>query len=56
MKFDDINSDDVFTDGDEEVNWDLVDMVDSQIDDINAIEDEDERLAAAKKWVEELNG
>ena len=56
MKFDDINSDDVFTDGDDEVNWSKVTFVAAQIDAIESIDDADERLAAAKSWVDELNG
>lgn len=31
-------------------------VLQSQIDDINAIEDDDERLEAARAWAEELRG
>lgn len=54
--FGDIEADDVYTEGDDEVNWDQVETVASQIESIEAIEDSDERLDAAKAWASELEG
>jgi len=54
--FGDIDTDDVFTPGDEEVDWTRVEQVAGQIEFINSIEDPDERLEEAKGWAAELNG
>jgi len=54
--FGDITSDDVYTEGDSDVNWDQVDEVAEQIEAIQFIPDDEERLKAAKQWVNELNG
>jgi len=55
-EFGDITPDDVFTDGDADVDWSQVERVQGQVESIDAIEDDDERLAAAKAWAEELGG
>lgn len=54
--FGDSSPDDTYTVGDEDVDWSKVEKLDSQIQSIQAIEDADERLAAAKSWASELNG
>lgn len=56
FSFGDSSVDDVFTIGDEDVDWSQVEVVAEQIEQIRSIEDDDERLAAAKQWVVELNG
>ena len=56
IDFGDITPDDVYTEGDDKVNWDQVEAVASQIASIEAIDEPDERLEAAKTWVSELNG
>jgi hypothetical protein len=55
-EFGDITPDDVYTEGDEDVNWDQVDELAEQIEAIQFIPDDADRLAAAKSWVAELNG
>jgi hypothetical protein len=56
IEFGDITPDDVYTEGDDEVNWDQVDRVASQISSIEEIDDPEERLEAAKAWAAELAG
>jgi hypothetical protein len=56
IEYGDITPDDVYTEGDDEVNWDQVETVASQIESIEAIDEPNERLEAAKQWVSELNG
>jgi hypothetical protein len=56
VEFGDITSDDVYTEGDEDVNWDQVEAVASQIDSIQAIENDQDRLEAAQIWATELSG
>lgn len=53
--FGDITKDDVYTEGDELVNWDEVDAVQAQIEFINSIEDDEERLDAAADWAIQLS-
>ena len=55
-EFGDIEPDDTYSEGDEEIDWSQVDRVDSQISSIQAIEDDDERLEAARNWAVELRG
>lgn len=55
-EFGDITPDDVYTEGDDEVDWSQVDRVASQIESIQEIDDDDERLEAAKAWAAELVG
>jgi hypothetical protein len=52
----DIEPDDTHDDDDGNVDWSNVDKVASQVDSINAIEDEDERTEAAKAWAAEMAG
>lgn len=54
--FGDINPDDVFTEGDIEVDWSRVEEVRAQIAEINDITDDNERLEAAKQWARDLAG
>ena len=54
--FGDDTLDDVYTVGDDQVDWSRLKEIAEQIEDIRAIEDPAERLAAAKAWVAELNG
>lgn len=53
-EFGDITPDDVFTVGDEAVDWSQVERLASQIESINAIDDPEERLTAAKNWAYEM--
>lgn len=53
-EFGDISPDDVFTVGDEDVSWAEVERLASQIESIDAIEDPEERLTAAKNWAYEM--
>lgn len=55
-EFGDITPEDVFTPGDEEVDWSRVEELKTQIDEIQAIEDPEVRLSAAKAWAAELQG
>jgi hypothetical protein len=52
----DIEPDDVHDPDDEHIDWSKVDEVQAQIDEINAIENEDIRTAAAAEWAKELAG
>jgi hypothetical protein len=52
----DIDPDDAHTDGDDDIDISQVDLVQEQVDEINAIEDEDERTSAAQRWAKELAG
>jgi len=52
----DIDSDDTHDDDDHTIDWSNVDAVQEQIDAVNAVEDEDERTAAAQRWAAELGG
>jgi hypothetical protein len=52
----DMEPDDAHDPDDGNVDWSNVEQVASQIDSINAIEDEDERTEAAKQWAAELGG
>ena len=52
----DIDPDDAHTEGDEDIDISQVDLVQEQVDAINAVEDEDERTSAAKRWAKELAG
>jgi len=54
MGIPDATPDDAYDAGDSDVDWDQVDVVAQQIDLIEAIEDPDERLAAAKAWAADL--
>ena len=45
-----------FAVGDDEVDWSQVDTLAEQIQRINAIEDDNERLEAAMRWADELAG
>lgn len=56
FEFGDFDKDDVFTVGDEEIDWTQLDRLGSQIDSIQAIEDPEARLQAAKDWAAELQG
>ena len=52
----DIEPDDTFTPGDEDIDWSKVEEVQTQIDEINDIENDDVRTAAAARWARELAG
>ncbi len=52
----DIDPDDAHTEGDENIDWSQVDLVQEQVDAVNAVEDEDERTSAAQRWAKELAG
>jgi len=52
----DIDADDVFDPDDGDINWDKVETVQQQVDEINAIEDPDEQLVAAAEWASNLEG
>lgn len=52
----DIDPDDAHTEGDEDIDISQVDLVQEQVDAINAVEDEDERTSAAQRWAKELAG
>jgi hypothetical protein len=52
----DIDADDVHDDNDGEVDWSNVEKVASQVESIDAIDYDDERLEAAKAWAAELGG
>jgi hypothetical protein len=52
----DMDPDDLVTEGDEEVDFSQVDLVQEQVDAINDIADDDERTSAAKRWAKELAG
>ncbi|MET0786324.1 MAG: hypothetical protein ABWY25_06420 [Paenisporosarcina sp.] len=56
IEFGDSTPDDAYSAGDEDVNWDQVERVASQIESINAIDNPHERLEAAKTWAKELAG
>jgi hypothetical protein len=56
IDFGDIDPDDSVDEGDEATDWSSVDAVQEQVDAINAIEDDDERVAAAQRWSRELAG
>ncbi|MET0786498.1 MAG: hypothetical protein ABWY25_07330 [Paenisporosarcina sp.] len=56
VDFGDITPDDVFTVGDEEIDWSDIERLASQIDSIQAIENDDDRLEAAMMWAAELGG
>jgi len=55
-EFGDDTPDDVTTVGDEEVNWDQVEEVAEQIESIQFIPDDQDRLSAAIQWASELSG
>lgn len=50
----DIDEDDAFDPDDGDVNWDQIELLARQIEDIQGMEDPDQRLAAAKAWAAEL--
>ena len=52
----DIDPEDAHTEGDDEIDISQVDLVQEQVDAINAVEDEDERTSAAARWAKELAG
>lgn len=52
----DIEPDDLVTEGDDEIDFSQVDLVQEQVDAINDVADEDERTSAAKRWAKELAG
>jgi hypothetical protein len=52
----DMEPDDAHSDGDEEVDWSQVEKVQAQVDSIDSIEYDDERLDAAKAWAADLGG
>lgn len=52
----DIDPDDTATDGDEDIDYSQVELVQEQVDAINAVEDEDDRTSAAQRWAKELAG
>lgn len=54
--FGDITPDDVFTVGDDEIDWTRIDEIQEQIEAIQFIPNDQDRLNAAKQWVAELNG
>lgn len=53
--FGDDTRDDVFTVGDELIDWSRLKEVAEQIAEIQSIDDPDDRLSAAKAWVAEMN-
>lgn len=55
-EFGDDTPDDVVTAGDDEVNWEEVDVLEEQIEEIEDIDDDQERLEAAIDWAAELEG
>jgi hypothetical protein len=55
-EFGDITPDDAFTPGEEEVDWSRVEELKEQIDEIQNIENPDERLQATKEWAARLSG
>jgi hypothetical protein len=55
-EFGDDTPEDAVSEGDEEVNWDQVEELAEQIEAIQFIGDDQERLKAAEQWVTELNG
>jgi hypothetical protein len=52
----DMDPEDLVTEGDEDIDFSQVDLVQEQVDAINAVEDDDERTSAAKRWAKELAG
>lgn len=52
----DIEADDTHDADDGSIDFSQVDAVQEQVDAINAVEDEDERTEAAKRWAAELAG
>lgn len=50
--YDDGESD---ADGDDQVDWSQIEEVDRQVNAINDIEDDEERLTVAREWAERLN-
>ena len=56
IEFGDIDPDDAYSAGDDEVDWSQVDRVAEQIGQIQDIEDDGDRLAAAKQWAADLAG
>lgn len=53
--FGDDTLDDVFTVGDELIDWSRLKEIAEQIAEIQSIDDPDDRLEAAKAWVKKLN-
>jgi hypothetical protein len=56
FEFGDMTKDDAYCVGDEEVDWSKVEEVAEQIRSIQAVENDEQRLAAAQTWVAKLNG
>ena len=56
VEFGDIEPEDVAAEEDTDVDWSQVEKLASQIDSIETIERDDERLEAARKWAAELEG
>ena len=52
----DVEPDDAHDDDDGNIDWSRIDELDQQMQAIHAIEDEDERTAAAEKWAAEMAG
>lgn len=56
LDFGDFEPDDAFTVGDEDIDWSEVERVVGQIESIEGIENDEERLEAAKEWASNLAG
>jgi hypothetical protein len=56
IEFGDIDPDDVHDEGDADIDYSQVDAVQEQVDAVNAVEDDEDRLSAAQRWSKELAG
>ena len=45
-----------YAEGDDKISWTRVEDLEDQVAKINAIENNKQRMEAAKRWQEELNG
>ena len=55
-EFGDIDPEDLVDEGDVDIDFSNVDAVQEQVDAINAVPDDDERVGAAQRWASELSG
>jgi len=56
IEFGDSGPDDSYSAGDDKIDWSRVEELKEQIDEIQEIEDSEERLEAAKAWAIDLQG